>query len=180
MPTTPPPPFKTPDDLKAKKVRVFGKTLGEAVKVWGGAPALISGSEQFLAYQRGTVDAGMTGLTTIEPRKLHQVMDHLSVTQHSDIEFICVINEKAWRSLTDHERDVMVRAARVVEKKLRDNILALEDKGLAFAKKHMTVVEPTKEDMAKWRNASKPVLDGYLKASGELGGKIVAETRKLQ
>jgi C4-dicarboxylate-binding protein DctP len=68
-------PIVTPADMKDKKVRVFGKTLGEFVKSVGGAPASVSGSEQFLAYQRGTVDAGMTGVTAVDARKLYQVMD---------------------------------------------------------------------------------------------------------
>ena len=46
--------IKNPDDMKGKKVRVFGKTLGQFVEATGGAPTLISGSEQYLAYQRGT------------------------------------------------------------------------------------------------------------------------------
>ena len=50
-------PIRTPADMKGKKVRVFGKTLGKFVETLGGAPTLMSGSKQFLAYQRGTVDA---------------------------------------------------------------------------------------------------------------------------
>ena len=50
--------------MKGKKVRVFGKTLGQFVEATGGAPTLISGSEQYLAYQRGTVDVGMTGVSS--------------------------------------------------------------------------------------------------------------------
>lgn len=36
-------PLKTPADIEGKKVRVFGKTLGEWIKAAGGAPTLISG-----------------------------------------------------------------------------------------------------------------------------------------
>ena len=89
-------PIKRPEDMKGKKVRVFGKTLGEFVIATGGAPTLMSGSKQFLAYQRGTVDAGMTGLTTIPSRKLYQVMDHVTLTRHADIEFMVLINEKVF------------------------------------------------------------------------------------
>jgi C4-dicarboxylate-binding protein DctP len=63
-------PIKTPEDMKGKKVRVFGKTLGDFVTAAGGAPTLISGSEQYLAYQRGTVDIGMTGVSGVKSRKL--------------------------------------------------------------------------------------------------------------
>ena len=41
-----------PSRIKGRKVRVFGKTLGVFVRAAGGAPVLLSGSEQFLAYQR--------------------------------------------------------------------------------------------------------------------------------
>ena len=59
--------IKNPGDMKGKKVRVFGKTLGQFVEATGGAPTLISGSEQYLAYQRGTVDVGMTCLLYTSP-----------------------------------------------------------------------------------------------------------------
>ncbi len=66
-------PMKSPADFKDKKIRVFGKTLGAFVTSLGGKPALISGSEQYLAYQRKTVDAGMTGVSGVKSRKLYQL-----------------------------------------------------------------------------------------------------------
>ena len=68
------------------------------------ASALISGSEQYLAYQRGTVDAGMTGVSGVKSRKLYQVMDTLTVTNHGDIEFVLVANQKWLNSLTKKQR----------------------------------------------------------------------------
>ena len=81
-------PLKTPADIKGKKVRVFGKTLGDFVTAVGGAPTLISGSEQYIAYQNGTVDAGMTGVSGVKSRSLWQVMDWITVTNHADIELL--------------------------------------------------------------------------------------------
>ena len=75
-----------------------GKTLGAFVKASGGAASLISGSEQYLAYQRNTVDAGMTGVSGVKSRKLYQVMDTLTVTNHGDIEFVVVANDKWLKS----------------------------------------------------------------------------------
>jgi C4-dicarboxylate-binding protein DctP len=83
-------PIATPADMEGKKVRVFGKTLGDFVTAAGGAPTLISGSEQYLAYQRGTVDIGMTGVSGVKSRSLWEVMDTITVTNHADIEFIVV------------------------------------------------------------------------------------------
>ena len=116
-------PIRTPADMKGKKVRVFGKTLGKFVETLGGAPTLMSGSKQFLAYQRGTVDAGMTGLSTIPSRKLNQVMDSVSLTNHANVEFVVLINEKVWQGLTDKERSVISAAGRRVGPSVRVRIL---------------------------------------------------------
>ena len=71
-------PIRNPSDMKGKKVRVFGKTLGAFVKAAGGAPTLISGSEQYLAYQRGTVDVGMTGVSGV--MAIENVYDEIGIT----------------------------------------------------------------------------------------------------
>ena len=103
--------IKNPGDMKGKKVRVFGKTLGQFVEATGGAPTLISGSEQYLAYQRGTVDVGMTGVSGVKSRKLYEVMDTITVTNHADIEFIVVANTDWWNSLTSEQQSIISGAA---------------------------------------------------------------------
>ena len=99
--------LRTPADLKGKKVRVFSKTLGALVEAAGGAPTSISGSEQFLAYQRGTVDVGITGVTAVEERKLYQVMNTLTATSNMvDVEFVVLINDKVWNDLTPEQQTI--------------------------------------------------------------------------
>ena len=172
-------PIKRPEDMKGKKVRVFGKTLGEFVKAVGGAPTLMSGSKQFLAYQRGTVDAGMTGLTTIPSRKLYQVMDYVTLTNHADIEFLVLINEKVWQGLSDKERAVIEKAGRRVEKELRDKMAQLEAEALEFARGKMKVVELSPEDLAAWKEATRSVVDTYIQNAGPLGKQLVEAANQL-
>ncbi|HEB94828.1 MAG TPA: C4-dicarboxylate ABC transporter substrate-binding protein [Sedimenticola thiotaurini] len=172
-------PIKRPEDMKGKKVRVFGKTLGEFVKAVGGAPVLMSGSKQFLAYQRGTVDAGMTGLTTIPSRKLYQVMDYVTLTNHADIEFLVLINEKVWQGLSEKERAVMQKAARRVEVDLRNKMGELEAEALEFARGKMKVVELSPEDLAAWKKATRSVVDTYIQNAGPLGRQLVEAANNL-
>jgi C4-dicarboxylate-binding protein DctP len=175
-------PIVNPADIKDKKVRVFGKLPGEMVKVTGGAPTLMSGSEQFLAYQRGTVDAGMTGVTAVKSRKLYEVMDNTIVTNHVALEFLVIINEKVWQGLSDDERKIVSTAARAVEKSLRAEYAKIDADTLAWVGKNtkMKVVQLTDEQRAAWRKATEPVLNAYLKQAGGLGEKMVEEARKLQ
>ncbi len=172
-------PIVTPADMKNKKVRVFGKTLGEFVKSVGGAPALISGSEQFLAYQRGTVDAGMTGVTAVDARKLYQVMDYLTVTNHADIEFVVLINEKVWQGFSDEERSIVDKAAKRVEKDLRDKMGGLEAAAFDAVKDKIEIIKLTPEQLKAWQDSTASVVDAFIKNSGDLGKQLVEAAKNL-
>jgi len=171
--------IKMPADMKGKKVRVFGKTLGETVKVLGGSPVLMSGSKQFLAYQRGAVDAGMTGITAVKSRKLYEVMDNMTLTRHADIEFIVIINEKIWQGLKPEYQKVIMTAAKRVEKELRDKMNAIENGALADVKSKINTVDLTDAERNEWRKATRPVVDAYIKNAGDLGKKLVEAAGKL-
>ena len=173
--------LRTPDAIKGKKVRVFGKTLGKFIEALDGAPTLISGSEQYLAYQRGTVDAGMTGVSGVKSRKLWQVMDAITVTNHADIEFIVLINEQVWQGLSDEHKAIVTAAARKAEAAVRDDMARIEGEAYAAAQKEgMSVVTLSPEEVAQWRAATKPVRESYLADSGDLGAKLLKAADALR
>ncbi len=173
-------PLKSPADMAGKKVRVFGKTLGDFVSATGGAPTLISGSEQYLAYQRGTVDVGMTGVSGVKSRKLWEVMDTITVTNHADIEFIVVVNTEWWNGLPAEHRDMITRAARIAEADVRDRMSQIEAEAYAAARENgMTVYTPTDDEIAAWKAASASVYDDYRAKSGELGAAVLSAAEGL-
>ncbi|MEC9268604.1 MAG: TRAP transporter substrate-binding protein DctP [Pseudomonadota bacterium] len=163
-------PLKTPADMEGKKVRVFGKTLGDFVTAAGGAPTLISGSEQYLAYQRGTVDIGMTGVSGVKSRKLWEVMDTITITNHADIEFIVVVNTEFWNGLSDAHKSAIEAAAMKAEAHVRNKMSEIEAEAYAAAKENgMSVYTPNAEELAAWRAVAQPVYDEYKEKAGELG-----------
>lgn len=174
-------PVIVPEDLKGKKVRVFSKTLGDLVNAAGGAPTSISGSEQFLAYQRGTVDVGLTGVTAVKSRKLYQVMDNLTATKSMvDIQFIVLINEKIWQGLTDSQRTIMEEAAARVETKLRNEMQLLEKEAFSYVQDKINVVELSEEQLLLWQELSAPVTEAFVKNAGPLGEQVVEAAKALQ
>lgn len=171
---------KTPADFKGKKVRVFSKSLAVWVEGMGGAPVNTAGSEQFIAYQRGTVDIGLTGPTTIKSRKIWQVMDHVTLVNNAVVEFIVLFNEKKWQSLTDAQRKILSEAARKVEAQLRKEQVALETESLDLGKKNgMKVHEPTPDEIKAWKATARPVIDAFLKSSGPLGKQVYEAAQKF-
>ncbi len=173
-------PVAEPADLEGKKVRVFGKTLGDFVTAAGGAPTIISGSEQYLAYQRGTVDIGMTGVSGVKSRKLWEVMDTITVTNHADIEFVVVVNTEWWDGLTDAQREILSAAAAKAETTVRDEMAAIEADAYAAAEANgMTIYRPTEAEIAAWREVSQPVYETYRDRAGALGAKLLDAAQGL-
>lgn len=167
-------PIKTPEDMKGKKVRVFSKTLGDFVEAAGGVPTIISGSEQYLAYQRGTVDIGMTGVSGVQSRSLWEVMDTITKTNNADIEFVVVANTKWWQGLTEDQRAIITEAARHAEDAVRGEMSNIEQRAYDAASAHnMTIYTPTADEIAAWKKVSQPVYDKFLAATGETGKKMM-------
>lgn len=175
-------PLRTPADLEGKKVRALGKPSGEFVEAVGGIPVKIGGSEQFMAYQRGTVDVGMTGLTAVKSRKLFEVMDYATMTNHAQTEFLIVINDALWDSLSDQEREWMSTAARAAEDKMRSETREQHEAAAEWLRENtdMEVVELTPEETAAWQEAAAPAIELFLQSAGEAGGSLIEKVRAQQ
>lgn len=166
-------PIRVPADIQDKKVRTFGKLLGWTVEALGGAPTLMSGSKQFLAYQQGAVDAGITGLTGTKSRKLYEVMPNMTLTFDSDIEFVAVMNEDFYQSLSDDNRTVVNDCGLQVEAELRDSIFQIEEEALAYLRDKMNVIELTEEERDLWREATTGVVERFIENGGETAAAVI-------
>ena len=171
--------IRTPADLKGKKVRTYGKVLGWTVEALGGAPTLMSGSKQFLAYQQGAVDVGMTGASAVKSRKLYEVMDNMTLSYDSAIEFVAVMNNDFFNSLSAKNQEIITKAAATVEKQLRDEVYGGEAAVVKEVSSKINVVELTKEERAMWVEATKSVIDKFASERGEVAVKAIEAARGL-
>ena len=169
--------IQTPSDIADKKVRTYGKVHGWTVQALGGAPTLMSGSKQFLAYQQGAVDVGMTGASAVKSRKLYEVMDHMTLTFDSAIEFIAVINNDFYEGLSDAHKAIINEAGAEVEQMLRDQIYAEEAAIVEEMKGNMTVVELSDQQRAQWVEATAGVVDCFVEETGATGAAAVAAVK---
>ena len=168
----------TPADLKGKKVRTYGKVLGWTVEALGGAPTLMSGSKQFLAYQQHAVDVGMTGVSAVKSRKLYEVMDHMTLSFDSNIEFVAVMNGKFFDSLPKKHQDIILKAAATVEKQLRDQIYAQEAADVKELRGKMTVIDLTEDERNQWRKATSGVIAKFIAERGALAKQVIDAARQ--
>ena len=166
--------IRTPADLNNQKVRTYGKVLGWTVEALGGAPTLMSGSKQFLAYQQGAVDVGMTGASAVKSRKLHEVMDHMTLSYDSAIEFVAVMNNDFFENLSSEHQQIILNAALEVEQQLRNAIYAQEDAIVDEMRDLMTVVELSDEERQQWVDATSSVAQRFVDDAGDTAAKVIS------
>ncbi|MFA5521795.1 MAG: TRAP transporter substrate-binding protein DctP [Castellaniella sp.] len=168
-------PIRSPADLKNKKVRVLSKPIGSFIDDVGGVPIVIDGAEQVLAYQRGTVDVGMSGTTATQSRHMYEVMDYITMTNHSAVEFLVIMNDKSWNKLSPELQDIVMQSAREVETELRNSVEQqnLDAKTFLQNETSMEVVDLTPEEIEAWRKAAEPTMKRFAEESGELARQVV-------
>ncbi|NIZ60073.1 C4-dicarboxylate ABC transporter [Sedimentitalea sp. CY04] len=169
--------IRVPADMANQKVRTYGKVHGWTVEALGGAPTLMSGSKQFLAYQQGAVDVGMTGASAVRSRKLYEVMDHVTLSYDSAIEFVAVMNNDFFESLSAEHQAIVMESAAIVEANLRNAIYTQEAEAVAEVSSKMTVVELTDAERAEWVSATSGVVDRFVAEAGDAGSAAVAAVR---
>ena len=171
--------IRIPSDLKHKKVRTYGKVLGWTVEALGGVPTLLSGSKQFLAYQQGVVDVGMTGASAVKSRKLYEVMDHMTLSYDSAVEFVAVMNNAFFESLSPEHQQIILDAAVVVEKQLRDAVYGSENTIVDEMRTVMTVVDLNDAQRQQWVDATAGVVQRFIDESGDLAAAVVSAVSDL-
>jgi C4-dicarboxylate-binding protein DctP len=170
-----------PAGIQAQRVRVFGQNMANFTKSCGGAPSVISASQQYQAVKDGKVDMVMTGITGVDSRDLWKVTDTITRTEHAALEFIVIINEKVWQSLAETHKAIVSDAARRAEHDLREQMASIEMKAYAFARqKGMKIHDLGPNQVAEWRACSSGMLDEFMNRGGELAQRLMAAYGKLR
>ncbi|MEH6476065.1 MAG: TRAP transporter substrate-binding protein DctP [Sneathiella sp.] len=172
-------PIRVPSDLNGKKVRTYGKVLGWTVEALGGAPTLMSGSKQFLAYQQGAVDIGMTGTSGVKSRKLYEVMKNMTASYDSAIEFVAVMNNDFFNSLSKKNQMIITKAAATVEKQLREEVYSGEAAMVEELRANINVVELTADERAMWVDATKSVIEKFVTEAGPVAKEAIQAANGL-
>ena len=161
---------QNPEQMKDKKVRVFGETLGNVVLASGGTPLAIPNSLQYFAYEHKKVDIGMTTIADISTKKIWEVMDTISLTNSANIQFLMIANNSWWNSLGPDLRKIISSAALTAEKKSVEMLKNIEVSSYKEAIENgMKIAILSNDDRDYWKEKSGPVYKSFLDKTGATG-----------
>lgn len=92
-------PISSLDDLKGRKIRTYGKSMGDMISAVGGSPVGMASGEVVPALQKGVVDCAITGALSGNLSKWHQAANYLYPLPVSWAITFVAANEKFWNTL---------------------------------------------------------------------------------
>jgi len=169
-------PVSRPADIVGKSMRASGPIDFEFGRICGGAPVMIAAGAQYEAMKTRRVETVMTAAENVFARKLWEISDTITRTNHSTVILLLLVNERVWQSLAAAHRDAIVKAAEDAEQELWDGLLIADEESNAFARsKGMKVVELSSFDLAEWRACSAAVVESFMATSGQLGHELLKQ-----
>ncbi len=170
-----------PAALAGKSVRISGPTIAETVRECGGVPQDVAANQQPTAYASGAVDVGMTSITAVMARSLYQSMRTITRTGHAASNFVVVINEHFWQTLTDGQRTLLLEAARIADEEAADDLVSFEDAAYAeLEKKGVVLIPLSRRELQLWRTCSSDVLTNFMARAGAAGTNLMSAYARLR
>ena len=166
-------PINSMDDLKGKKIRAVGME-GKIVKALGGAAVSLSGSEQYTALQRGTVEGTDYPWYTLRDYKFYEVVSYVSSPPlHSPGIVEILFSSKLWNSLTDAQKSAVNQAGYLTSIHSA-NLSEKNDKEIMeFCKENnMTFIDLNDTELEKMITTLKPVYEEHQAASDICGKQV--------
>jgi TRAP-type C4-dicarboxylate transport system substrate-binding protein len=165
-------PLVTPEDFA-------GALSSEAVRALGGSPTTMDPGEMYLGLQNGTIDGAITGLTSIDTRKLWEAGSHATIAQAAFGVFAVNMNLTKFDGLPEEQQVALMEAAREVFQITVDESARQDEESLAFLQENIEVVVLDEEQKAAWAAILAPVVDGWQSRASEDEAAVIEWIRGL-
>ena len=171
------------EDMKGLKIRSHG-TTAKVVKALGGTPVAMPMPELYTALQRGVVDGGMYPVETNKGWKMAEVVKYCTENYANayTTTFFVVMNKDKWNALPADVKKVINQINQEWIPKHGEAWDSSDKAGRDFMlKKGRKFIPLPKEEAARWKKATDPVLDEYIKDASKKGvpaAKAVEFTKK--
>lgn len=172
-------PLVSPEDFSGMKIRAYGALSSEAVRALGGSPTTLDPGEMYLGIQNGTIDGAITGLTSIDARKLWEAGNYATIAQAAFGVFAVNMNLSKFNSLTESQQTALIEASREVFQTTADESARQDEKSLTFLQEKIEVTVLDEEQKAKWAEILAPVVEGWQDRASENEAAVIEWIRGL-
>jgi TRAP-type C4-dicarboxylate transport system substrate-binding protein len=170
--------FKTPEDLKGKKMRVMpgSPILVDTYKAFGASPVPMSWGDLIGALKTNMVDGQENPTVWIEAYDLDKLSKVLTYMGHSSFNACAVANKQFYDGLSDADKKLVQEAAAYAEKTILEEAQKLDAYGLGRivrSNPEYKIVTLTPEERSVFKQRAKEVQDKF--AAKSASNKTILE-----
>ncbi|MFC0199017.1 TRAP transporter substrate-binding protein [Paracoccus rhizosphaerae] len=104
-------PITSLDDIQGKKIRLVSFEASAALEHFGAAPVRVPSSELYIALERGTVDAAVANISTINGRSVQEQVKYAYRLPVTAFAIGAFMTTRRWDALPDDARETLIQAA---------------------------------------------------------------------
>lgn len=168
----------SPDDLKGLKFRTQGGQVLEAIySELGAGSESIPFGELYTALDQGVVDGQENTFSNIESRKFDEVQTHMTVMNHTRVDYAVFTNTEFWDSMNAATKEIVQAGLDEGTKVAREEAKTLNEKAYEIIKERglVEIVELTPEQIEEFRAALEPI---YAEFEEEIGTDVYEAARE--
>jgi TRAP-type C4-dicarboxylate transport system substrate-binding protein len=154
-------PVKTMEDFKGLRTRAYGTYPAVFLQAVAAAPVVMSSGEMYIALQRGTIDAALSGPSSFVDRKLFEVSEYfLEPDLFYSTPFLMTFNLDFWNSLPEDLKKVFNDAAQAVSDWTKEYTLQSDvEYRKILREKGLTELSISDSELERWRKVAVPALE---------------------
>ena len=149
------------EDFKGTKIRSYGALASESLRLLGASPVTMDPGEMYLAIQSGTIDGAITGVSSIDSRKLWEAGKETTVAQVAFGVFAMNMNLAKFNSLSEKNQKALLEAGKEAFLWSVDESIARDKKSTEFLRTKGNVTILTPEQKQKWAVILEPVYASW-------------------
>lgn len=169
--------LKVPEDAKGMSSRVLGPESAVLWKSWGMNPSFLSGSEVYMALQRGVIQSNLSSVTSNIERKYYEVAPYHTILPVGVVVSVIIANKDFFVKLPSAQQKAMINAGKEVEGK---SLAIGKANNIEMFRKaeevKLTIYHPTTLELKLWQGDLEKVIQEIYKANP----KAKADIREIQ
>lgn len=167
-------PIKSIEDVNGKKIRVVSFEATNVVEDFGGAPVRVPSSELYLAMQRGTVDAAVANISTVNGRDLDEQTAQVYKLPLTAFAIGIFMQKDRWDALDDAAKEAILKGAEWFDEnsaKAANAEYYGQKYWPAFKEEGIEVIEPGEDALKRLSEAGEDVREAWVQQVGEETGR---------
>lgn len=173
-------PLENLDSLGGRRIIGGGPTYAASITALGGVPLSIGAGDSYEAVQRGTADGRIMSWTAVPAFRFDEITSYHAEVPLGTAPGSVIINRSVYEGLSPEAREILDRHTGEVMVREMSELWIRETAGIRqrAIDAGSTVVSPTPEQLADWRDRTGAIRDAWVAATPD-GAEVLSRFQVL-